>query len=173
MANSSMLVLPIITIPALFNFSTTVASYGAIKLSSIFDPQEVFTPSVQKMSFCAIGIPVSGPAFPWLIFSSASFACTSAAIFFLCMNRRFFRLQTSLVLFYDLGHKVMAILHGRRNLLKVIFLIVFCNFIRSQSCGDFQGMCHGLNFPCFDLIHLFYKIKNIGQIPGIIRNVLL
>ena len=43
-ANSSMLVLPRITIPALFNFLTTVESYGGIQPSNIFDPQVVGTP---------------------------------------------------------------------------------------------------------------------------------
>jgi len=35
-----------------------------MKLSSIFEPQLVLTPWVQKMSLCAMGIPVSGPAAP-------------------------------------------------------------------------------------------------------------
>ena len=50
--------------PAFFRRSTTVASYGATKLSSIREPQDVFTPAVQKMSLCASGIPVSGVASP-------------------------------------------------------------------------------------------------------------
>src|SRR6188768_4364158 len=50
MANSSMLVLPSVTMPAALSLSTTVASYGDTKLSSIFDPQLVLTPCVQKMS---------------------------------------------------------------------------------------------------------------------------
>ena len=37
-----------------------VASYGAMKRSSILDAHEVRTPVVQKMSFCAIGTPVTG-----------------------------------------------------------------------------------------------------------------
>ena len=43
-ANSSMLVLPRITIPAFFNFLTTVESYGGIQPSKIFEPQVVGTP---------------------------------------------------------------------------------------------------------------------------------
>ncbi len=50
MANSSILALPSITAPADFRRATTVASYGAMKLSRIRDPQLVRTPSVQKMS---------------------------------------------------------------------------------------------------------------------------
>src|SRR5688500_18916343 len=50
MANSSMLVLPRVTMPAALSFSTTVASYGDTKLSSILEPQLVLTPCVQKMS---------------------------------------------------------------------------------------------------------------------------
>src|SRR5882672_8868987 len=42
-ANSSMLVLPSITVPAALSFATIVASYGAMNLSSIFEPQAVFT----------------------------------------------------------------------------------------------------------------------------------
>src|ERR1041384_8177124 len=50
MANSPMCVLPSMTIPDAVSFSTTVASYGDTKLSSIFEPQLVLTPCVQKMS---------------------------------------------------------------------------------------------------------------------------
>ena len=64
MANSSQLSFPSVTMPAALSFSTTVASYGDTKLSSIFDPQLVLTPCVQKMSLCASGRPVSGPALP-------------------------------------------------------------------------------------------------------------
>src|SRR5512143_3873311 len=41
MANSSMLVLPSVTMPAALSFSTTVASYGETKLSSMREPQLV------------------------------------------------------------------------------------------------------------------------------------
>src|SRR6187399_945134 len=78
MANSSMLVLPRVTMPAAFSFSTTVASYGDTKLSSIFEPQLVRTSFVQKMSLCASGSPVSGPAFPEPKVASATFACARA-----------------------------------------------------------------------------------------------
>ena len=78
MANSSMLVLPNITVPAAARCSTTVALYGAVKLSSIFDPQLVFTPWVQKMSLWAIGTPVSGCGFPAAIISSAARASARA-----------------------------------------------------------------------------------------------
>ena len=44
MANSSMLVLPSVTMPAALSFSTTVASYGDTKLSSMREPQLVLTP---------------------------------------------------------------------------------------------------------------------------------
>ena len=40
----------------------TWASYGLLKFASMREPQVVSTPRVQKMSLCAIGIPVSGPA---------------------------------------------------------------------------------------------------------------
>src|SRR4051812_7473239 len=49
-ANSSMLHLPSSTAPAASNCSITCASYGLVKLASIFDPQVVRTPLVQKMS---------------------------------------------------------------------------------------------------------------------------
>ncbi len=73
-----MLVLPSVTMPAALSFSTTVASYGDTKLSSIFEPQLVLTPCVQKMSLCASGRPVSGPASPDAKVDSATFACASA-----------------------------------------------------------------------------------------------
>ena len=64
--------------PAALSFSTTVASYGDTKLSSIFEPQLVLTPCVQKMSLCASGRPVSGPALPEAKVASATFACARA-----------------------------------------------------------------------------------------------
>ena len=78
MANSSILVLPNVIMPASFKRETTVASYGAIKLSSIFEPQVVFVPLVQKISLWARGIPVRGPALPSCIRLSADLACPMA-----------------------------------------------------------------------------------------------
>lgn len=73
-----MLVFPNITVPACLKFLTTVASYGETKLYKILDPHVVSTPSEQKISFCAIGIPVSGPALPSEICWSAAFAAAKA-----------------------------------------------------------------------------------------------
>ena len=74
-ANSSMLVLPIQTIPASSNFLTTVASYGAAKFSSIFDPHVVVECFVQKISLWAIGIPVKKePAFCFICKSASELA---------------------------------------------------------------------------------------------------
>ncbi|MQM39562.1 hypothetical protein KBTX_03592 [wastewater metagenome] len=50
-----------------------------MKLSSIRLPQLVRTPSVQKMSLCAMGTPVSGPASPRARRASAASARASAA----------------------------------------------------------------------------------------------
>ena len=66
-------------VPALLSFSITVASYGLIKLSSILDPHEVFTPFVQKISFCAIGSPDKGLITPFEISLSISCALLIAA----------------------------------------------------------------------------------------------
>ena len=73
-----MFVLPSITTPACSSRSTTVALYGETKLSSIREPQAVFTPAVQKMSLCASGMPVSGVALPCARRRSAAAACPSA-----------------------------------------------------------------------------------------------
>src|SRR5262245_20881409 len=70
-----MLVLPSSTAPAALNRSTTCASYGATKFASIFDPQVVNQPCAQKMSLCARGIPVRGPASPRAMRWSAARAC--------------------------------------------------------------------------------------------------
>src|SRR5688572_22678769 len=43
-ANSSMLVLPIVTAPAAFRRCTTCASYGETKFDSIFEPHVVSQP---------------------------------------------------------------------------------------------------------------------------------
>src|SRR5688572_11934731 len=75
MANSSMFVLPSVTAPASFRRPTTCASYGATKFESILEPQEETQPLVQKMSLCAMGTPVSGPARPAARALSASRAC--------------------------------------------------------------------------------------------------
>src|SRR5262245_43096482 len=78
-ANSSMLVLPIVTQPAAASRATTVASYGATKLLRIFEPQLVCTPCVQKMSLCAMGMPASVPPLPAASARSAARACSSAS----------------------------------------------------------------------------------------------
>ncbi len=63
MANSSMLVLPRMTTSASLRRLVTVASYGGIQPSRIFEPTVVGTPSVVKMSLSASGTPASGPSF--------------------------------------------------------------------------------------------------------------
>ncbi len=73
-----MLVLPSMTMPAALSFSTTVASYGDTKLSSMREPQLVLTPRVQKMSLWASGKPVSGPACPDANAASAALAWARA-----------------------------------------------------------------------------------------------
>src|SRR6185295_463959 len=78
MANSSMLVLPSVTMPAALSFSTTVASYGDTKLSSMREPQLVLMPRVQKMSLWASGSPMSGPPWPDASAISAARACDRA-----------------------------------------------------------------------------------------------
>src|SRR5689334_21548873 len=57
MANSSMLVLPRIGRPAALRRPTTVAPYGRIQPSRIFDPHVVGSPDVVSTSFTAIGTP--------------------------------------------------------------------------------------------------------------------
>ncbi len=49
-----------------------------MKLSSMREPQDVRTPSVQNRSLCASGTPVSGPASPAAIRASAASAWASA-----------------------------------------------------------------------------------------------
>src|SRR5919197_1412199 len=56
-ANSSMLVLPRITTPALRSRAVTVASYGGTQPSRIFEPHVVGTPSVVRTSLSAKGTP--------------------------------------------------------------------------------------------------------------------
>ena len=61
-ANSSMLTLPTMGMPAALSFSTTVASNGGTKSASILDAQVVLTPFVQMLSLTAIGTPLRGPS---------------------------------------------------------------------------------------------------------------
>src|SRR4029079_3512746 len=60
-ANSSRLVLPMMTAPASGNLVTIVASYGGFPPSRIFDEHVVGTPRVHMLSFSATGTPASGP----------------------------------------------------------------------------------------------------------------
>ncbi len=79
MANSSMLVLPRMTTPAALSFLVSVASYGGIQPSRIFEPTVVGTPSVVKMSLSASGTPASGPSFsPFSRFASTARAWARA-----------------------------------------------------------------------------------------------
>ena len=81
MANSSMLVLPRMTTSAAFSRLVTVASYGGIQPSRIFEPTVVGMPSVVKMSLSASGTPASGPSFsPAARFASTARACGERAL---------------------------------------------------------------------------------------------
>src|SRR4051812_5573604 len=85
-ANSSMLVLPRITAPAALNCAITWASYEGTKSASIREPQVVVQPLAQKRSLCATGIPVSGPASPRAMRSSAALACARLFVASSVMN---------------------------------------------------------------------------------------
>ncbi|MNW62478.1 hypothetical protein D3C74_406140 [compost metagenome] len=61
MANSSMLSLPIVTVSAAFNFSTTVASYTGSKLRRNWLPHVVRSPFVTMLSLIPTGRPKSNP----------------------------------------------------------------------------------------------------------------
>ncbi len=61
--------------------AVTVASYGGIQPSRIFEPTVVGTPLVVKMSFSARGTPASGPSFsPRSRFSSSAGAGARSAV---------------------------------------------------------------------------------------------
>ena len=78
-ANSSMFVLPRITTPAVFNFATTVESYGGRQPSRIFEPAVVGIPFCAKISFTAIGTPASGESdSPFARLASTAAACSNA-----------------------------------------------------------------------------------------------
>lgn len=72
MANSSMLVLPRMTTSASLSRLVSVASYGGIQPSRIFEPTVVGIPTVVKMSLSASGTPASGPSFSPLAFFSST-----------------------------------------------------------------------------------------------------
>src|SRR3954464_15786605 len=78
-ANSSMFVLPRIGMPAARNRAVTVASYGDVQPSRIFDPQVVGMSVVVNTSFSASGTPAKGDG-------SASPAVTAASIRAACAN---------------------------------------------------------------------------------------
>src|SRR5918995_4384463 len=63
-ANSSRLVLPMMTAPAASSLVTIVASYGGFHPSRIRDEHVVGTPRVHMLSLSATGTPASGPGSP-------------------------------------------------------------------------------------------------------------
>src|SRR6185312_226796 len=77
MANSSMLVLPSITAPALNRFAVTVDSYGGRKPFRMREPAVVSTPSVQNRSLIPTGMPSMSPALPDLRRASEASASPS------------------------------------------------------------------------------------------------
>ena len=79
-ANSSIFNFPKFISSSSFILSITVASYGAMKSSNIFEEHVVFTPFVQILSFIPIGIPDNVDlASPLSIFLSISFAFSKAS----------------------------------------------------------------------------------------------
>src|SRR5213596_3183860 len=62
MANSSQFVLPTMTAPAASRRWMTVASYGGMYWSRIFDDAVVRSPRTLRLSFTATGTPASGPS---------------------------------------------------------------------------------------------------------------
>ena len=79
MANSSMLVLPRMTIPAFLSRLVMVASYGGCQPARMRDPQVVGMSVVVKRSFSASGTPASGPSgWPAARRSSTAWAARSA-----------------------------------------------------------------------------------------------
>jgi len=88
MANSSMLVLPRIGIPAARTRAVTVASYGEIQPSSIFDPQVVGMSVAVNTSLSASGTPASGDgsSSPAATAASTRAACASAPSAATCRN---------------------------------------------------------------------------------------
>src|SRR5690242_21584347 len=81
-ANSSRLVLPRRMDCCSFSFAITVASYGGMKFCSMRDAQVVATPSVQRLSLIASGMPVIGFVLRHPFnFSSRAAACARAESF--------------------------------------------------------------------------------------------
>ena len=84
MANSSMLVLPMMIAPACFSRWVIVASYGGCQPSRMREPQVVGRPTVVNTSLTATGTPASGascsPALRLLSTSAAWASALSAAM---------------------------------------------------------------------------------------------
>src|SRR5688572_19744665 len=147
-ANSSMLHLPSSTAPARPNCSTTCASYGLVYFSSMREAQVVGSARVQKMSLCAMGMPVSGPASPFARRSSARFAASmlisSSTVMkalssrYLSILSRWARVNSTAETFFadkaaessvtlalstlleNFGHEIEPPLYGRRHRLEVL-----------------------------------------------------
>ncbi|CAB4786509.1 unannotated protein [freshwater metagenome] len=78
-ANSSIFVLPKITMSFFFKFATTVESYGGRQPSRIFEPHVVGMPFCVITSLSANGTPARGESLsPFLRFRSTAAACANA-----------------------------------------------------------------------------------------------
>src|ERR1700754_4821641 len=87
-ANSSIFVLPRIGMPAALSLAVTVASYGDVHPSRIFDPHVVGMSVVVKTSLSASGTPASGDgsASPAATAESTLAAAASACSSATCKN---------------------------------------------------------------------------------------
>ena len=79
MANSSRLVFPRNTAPALFNFWITVASYAARYDSKIFEPAVADNPSIKILSLIASGAPIRYGTVPFSARCKSAFSAARIA----------------------------------------------------------------------------------------------
>src|SRR4051812_29007905 len=150
------------------------------------EPHVVCRPCVQRMSLCAIGIPVSGWVSPHERRASASSAALSAAAsstwtkaFSSPFNRptrsRQARVSSTEEIFLavsaalssprvalsklldDFGYEVEAVVHRRRDRLIKLTLIAFAHFVRPQALDHVSDVRHGLDAFCIHGAHLVDK----------------
>src|SRR5437868_3905022 len=138
------------------------------------EPQVVRMARVQRMSLCAIGIPVSGAASPRALFASASRAQFSAwdastlinalsASPWRSMRSRQARVSSTEEIFLaasaapssprvafsklldDLRHEVEAFFHRRGDSLIKLALVLFARFVGTQALDHIEGVRHRLD----------------------------
>src|SRR5260221_7995029 len=155
------------------------------------EPQVVRRPRVQKMSLCAIGMPVSGVAFPLERSSSALLAAARApasstlmkalSSSWRAMRSRQARVSSTEEIFLaasaaesslsvalsklldDLGNQIQAVFDRRRDGLIKLALVALADLVGPQALNHVDGVGHRLDAGGIDRAHLVNQAEHAVQ----------